>query len=69
MVAESTTAEVARLLNQPEWRIRRLFTDATLPEPRKFGGKRVITSDLIPRIVDALRERGWLSEMSETVSP
>ena len=56
--AESTTAEVARLLNQPEWRIRRLFTEATLPEPRKFGGKRVISSELIPRIVERASHKG-----------
>jgi hypothetical protein len=57
-----TTRELADLLGTDLWRVRRLFQDGTLPEPGRFGGKRAIPGDLIPRIVDALRERGWLPE-------
>ena len=55
-----TTREVAELLGVETWRVRRLFEDGTLAEPPKFGGKRAIGADLIPQIVDALRDRGWL---------
>ena len=57
-----STREVADFLGTDTWRIRRLFEDGTLPEPGRFAGKRAIPSDLIPRIVDELRSRGWLPE-------
>jgi hypothetical protein len=44
-----------------EWKIRRLFEDGTLSEPPKFGGKRMIAPTELPSIVDALRNRGWLT--------
>jgi len=56
----STVGQIARLLGTDEWRVRRLFEDGTLPEPSRFGGKRVISAAEIPAIVDALRSRGWL---------
>jgi len=55
-----TTREVGLVLGVEEWRVRRLFEDGTLAEPPRFGGKRAIPSTLIPAIVDALRDRGWL---------
>ena len=55
-----TTGQLAKILRTDEWRVRRLFEDGTLAEPPKFGGKRAIPSELIPAIVDALRNRGWL---------
>lgn len=55
-----TTREVAELLGTAEWKIRRLFEDGTLPEPGRFAGKRVITRDQLPTILDALRSRGWV---------
>lgn len=55
-----TTREVADLLGTDTWRVQRLFEEGSLPEPRRFAGRRVITPDLIPTIVDALRARGWL---------
>ena len=60
MGSRFTTREVAKILNSDEWRIRRLYEDGTLPEPGRFGNKRVILSESIPAIVDALRARGWL---------
>ena len=44
-----------------EWQVRRLFEDGDLPDPPRFGGKRLLTADQIPVIVDALRARGWLT--------
>jgi hypothetical protein len=55
-----STREVAEFLGTQTWRVRRLFEDGTLAEPARFAGKRAIPADLIPAIVDALRDRGWL---------
>ena len=61
-----TTREVGDLLGTETWRVRRLFEDETLPEPGRFAGHRTIPSHWIPRIVDALRARGWLPEPEVT---
>ncbi len=55
-----STRQVAEFLGTDEWRIRRLFEDGTLPEPDRFAGRRIISSVMVPAIVDALRNRGWL---------
>lgn len=55
-----TTREVADVLGTDTWRVQRLFEGGHLPEPPRFAGRRVITPDLLPGIVDALRARGWL---------
>ena len=57
-----TTRELADILGSEEWRVRRLFESGTLPEPDRFAGMRVISRDMIPAIVDALRERNWLPQ-------
>ena len=56
-----TTREVADLLGTETWRVRRLFEDGTLNEPPRFAGKRAIPGKMLPIIIDALRDRGWLS--------
>lgn len=56
-----TTREVAELFGTDDWRVRRLFEDGTLPEPPRFGGKRLLDRSLLPTILDALRARGWLA--------
>ena len=43
-----------------EWQVRRLFEEGDLPDPPRFSGKRLLTADQVPVIVDALRARGWL---------
>jgi len=55
-----STREIADLLGTETWRVRRLFECGRLSEPTRFAGKRAIPRTLIPDIVDALRERGWL---------
>ena len=55
-----TTREVADVLGTDTWRVQRLFEEGRLPEPQRFAGRRVITPELLPSIVDALRARGWL---------
>jgi hypothetical protein len=57
-----TTRGMADLLGTAEWRVRRLFEDGSLPEPPRFAGKRAIPTTSIPAVVDALRQRGWLSK-------
>jgi len=64
-----TTRELADLLGTETWRVRRLFEDATLPEPARFAGKRAIPRESIPAILDALRIRGWLPASNAEVSP
>lgn len=60
-----TCRQVAEILEIAEWKIRRLFEDGDLPEPERFGGKRVITPAGIPAIIDALRRRGWIAAAAE----
>ena len=68
MNEQLTTGQVARTISESpiipgaarEWQIRRLFEDGTLPEPPKFGGKRVTQPSLLPDIIAAMRRRGWL---------
>lgn len=57
-----TTGEVGEFLGVDEWRVRRLFEDGTIDEPGRFGNKRAIPRELIPTIVDRLRDRGWLPQ-------
>ena len=58
-----TTRKLADLLGVEVWRIRRLFETGELPEPDWFAGRRAIPSTWIPRVVDALRARGWLPDV------
>lgn len=60
-----STREMADLLGTLTWRVRRLYEDGTLPEPPRFAGNRAIPRQSIPAIVDALRDRCWLSSGAE----
>ena len=60
-----TTREVADLLGSETWRGRRIYEDGTLPEPSRFAGKRAISRETLPTILDALRARGWLPQGKE----
>jgi hypothetical protein len=64
-----STRQVADFLGTDEWRVRRLFEDGTLTEPQRFAGKRAIPNDMIPTIVDRLRDRGWLPDNHEGAVP
>ena len=44
----------------PTWKVRRLFELGILPEPAKFGRNRVILPQDVPKVIAALRARGWL---------
>lgn len=55
-----TTREIADLLGVPVWQVRRLFEGGELSEPPRFGGRRAVSSQLIPVIVDLLRRHDWL---------
>jgi hypothetical protein len=55
-----STRELAEFVGVPTGKVRRLFEDRTLPEPRRFSGRRAIPSTMVPIVVDALRSRGWL---------
>jgi hypothetical protein len=66
MIGILTTREAARLLSDRyatqlhEWQVRRLFEDGDLPEPPKFGGKRMVAPELLPEMIRALAARGWI---------
>ncbi|MEQ8791764.1 MAG: hypothetical protein RIC55_36210 [Pirellulaceae bacterium] len=66
-----TTRQAAEFISQredaaiAEWQVRRLYESGDLPEPPKFGNKRLIQHDDIDRIVSAMRTRGWLSQGQE----
>jgi DNA-binding transcriptional MerR regulator len=53
-----TTAEAGRILGVPTWRIRRVFTDGLLPEPRRCGMNRTIRKADLRRIERILRQSG-----------
>ncbi len=61
-----STADVAKVLGVPTWRMRRLFESGDLPEPGRFAGRRAIPSLMVPVIVDAMRIRGWLPSEEPT---
>jgi hypothetical protein len=62
-----STRDLAELLGVETWRVRRIFEDGTLPEPSRFAGRRVIAPELVPLIVQALRDRGWLDHQAQEV--
>lgn len=57
--------EVAELLSVQSWRIARLFELGVLPEPERVAGRRMIPSDMVPEVAEALRARGWLTKSCE----
>lgn len=56
-----STGEVADFLGVQSWRVCRIFELGLLEEPARVAGRRAISADLIPKIVDALRDRRWLT--------
>ncbi|MHB8862054.1 MAG: hypothetical protein ACYC6N_06590 [Pirellulaceae bacterium] len=62
MPTHFSTAGMGQLLGAEPWRIRRLFEAGVLPEPGRIGRNRAIPREMIPQIVDALRDREWLPE-------
>lgn len=62
-----TTREAGDFYGVGEWRVRRLFESGILPEPPRFGYKRVIDAALLSDIGDKLREHGWLPESEACV--
>jgi len=56
-----STGEVADFLGVQSWRVSRIFELELLEEPARVAGRRAISAELIPIIVDVLRDRGWLS--------
>ena len=61
----TSTGELGDVLGVQSWRIARLFELGILSEPPRLSNRRLIPKSLIPEIVDALRDRGWLSEQAE----
>lgn len=51
-----TTREVAELLNQPEWLVRRVVDRLPTPVPR-FGGRRAIPAERLAEVAECLKAR------------
>ena len=56
----TTTGAIADALGVQSWRVARLFELGILPEPARLSGRRIIPKEMVPYVVDALRNRGWL---------
>ena len=61
-----TIEQVAVKLGTQAWRIRRLYECGEIAEPPRFGRSRVLTDQDVPRIVTALKRRGWLPQTTPT---
>lgn len=61
-----TSGEPGDYLGVQAWRITRLFELGCIPEPPRVGGRRLIPAAMLPEIVDALRQRGWLGPIEGT---
>lgn len=57
--------ELADALGTQSWRIARLFELGLIDEPPRLAGRRLIPRELVPRIVELLRNRGWLTVPQE----
>lgn len=55
-----STGELADRLGVQGWRLARLFNTGVLPEPPRVSGRRMIPVELIPKIEEELRARGWI---------
>lgn len=61
-VIEASLGELSALLSVQGWRIARLFELGILPEPQRVSGRRLILKAMVPQMIDALEDRGWLSD-------
>ncbi len=61
-----TSGELGDLLGVQAWRIARLFELGLLEEPLRVGGRRLIPRSMLPMIVCALRDRGWLESPDDS---
>jgi hypothetical protein len=61
-----TTGDAAQALGCREWQVSRLFERGLLPEPRRVGGKRVLTRADLDGIRVALIRAGYLRSRTET---
>lgn len=64
-----STGDLGDTLGVQSWRISRLFELGVLPEPQRIGNRRLIPKSMVPEIVDALRDRGWLPPHPEQENP
>jgi hypothetical protein len=60
-----STGELGDELGVQAWRINRLFELGIVAEPPRVAGRRMIPRILVPEIVRALEQRGWLQDHSK----
>jgi hypothetical protein len=61
----TSIGELAEALGVQSWRIARLFELGLVPEPPRVSGRRAIPGEMVPAIIAALRDRGWLANSVE----
>lgn len=59
---QSSTGLLGDELGVQGWRIARLFELGLVPEPPRLAGRRLIPETMVPEIVRALKEKGWLPD-------
>jgi DNA-binding transcriptional MerR regulator len=62
-----TLGVVARHYGCKPWQVRRLFERGLLPPARRVGAYRIVSTDELPRVEQALRDAGYLP-LSEGVA-
>lgn len=60
-----TSGELGDFLGIQAWKISRLFELGIVDEPDRVGGRRLIPKWMIPCIVSALQDRGWVAKTPE----
>lgn len=55
-----STGELGDELGCQAWKIARVFELGLVDEPPRVAGRRMIPRSMVPEIVRALEERGWL---------
>jgi DNA-binding transcriptional MerR regulator len=57
-----TLGEIAREFGATIWQVRRLFERGILPPAERIGLYRVVRADDVPRVVEELRNAGYIGK-------
>lgn len=60
-----STGELGDELGCQAWKIARVFALGLVDEPPRVAGRRMIPRSMVPQIIRALEDRGWLTSRTE----
>ena len=60
-----STGELGDELGCQSWKIARVFALGLVDEPPRVAGRRMIPRPMVPQIILALEDRGWLPSRPE----